>query len=973
MPEPHDLQPDNPENHAMNDDIPDEELRYAPIEEHDSDEDITVSDESDFDAVEEIVLDDSFDAEEETDEDDVDEEPQEETRTFEDLTLSELVGQFVRSPQRTWRALTNVTGTPRESEHRTSVPIPVPQPRPRTTEPIEFDNFTTSDEKPKEGSGFRPSRNQIQLAMYILAVIIALFGSKLLLGEAGVKRTEDNALSVGAPYLWIAFFLWLGAELFGRWESLVDWWNRSDRLTQVRWVLRTIPVFIWLTALLRITDSMTAPEELALSLVQIALGRIFLGVIAWVLIETLVIVIRMTARRNPESVQNWTTPDHIPVPEDNTYTLIPQIRQFPITRIFLFFFAAVTSILVWIGTPANTIPPPIIILWFISAALWGFAFAPLHWNPFDWITEKLDLLRRFSWHDNMGYIAVFVLIMALGIGFRFAQLDSLPSEMTDDHVEKILDSNRVYLGEYNIFFANNGGREPIQMYLMSLISNLPGLDFNHFTLKLLAALQSLITLPILVWLGVELMGKERRRFGIVIGLILAGLVAVSYWHVAITRQALRIVMTPIFTSLLMIFLARAMRYNRRSDFVKAAIVLGFGLYAYQAIRMLPVVVVAGVAIAIMIRNISWRERIVYGVNLGVLVFISFMVFLPMFHYSMEDPGHFWRRTAGRLLGDDLITEQRPDGTIVERRATIEEQAEAFNDNVPILMSNIRNALLMFNWKGDVGWISGVPNEPAMDTYTGAFLILGLAAWLALMIRSRDPVIWLIPVMIFIMLLPSALSIAYPIENPSHTRTSGAIPPAYLIAAFPLAIIAFRFVETFSKRIGTVIAITFVGAIVIFANAQNTSLYFDRYPEIYMQSSYPYTEAGQRLRGFAESDGSFGNAFMIAYPHWWGHRAMGIDAGEPWWPNGIVSLDLVPRFLNDAQFREEKFRLDPDKDMLFFYSPDDEATSLQLKEWFPEGREQEIQSYQPDDKYRLYRVPAIGRETLDEFLTDNIQQ
>ena len=406
-----------------------------------------------------------------------------------------------------------------------------------------------------------------------------------------------------------------------------------------------------------------------------------------------------------------------------------------LTRGTLFIGASICSVLVWLGTPNNQIPPPIIFLWLLSAVLWALVFAPRNWSLFDWATGKVDTFRRIDWRANAWAVVAFVFIMILGVGFRLTQLDSLPSEMTSDHVEKILDSNRVFNGEYNIFFANNGGREPIQMYLMSLFTNLPGLDFNHFTLKLLAAIQSLITLPVLVWMGVEVMGERNRRFGLLVGLIIAGLVAVSYWHVAITRQALRIVMTPLFTALLLIYLSRAMRHNRRSDYIKVALVLGFGLYAYQAVRMLPVVVVVGVVIAIIIRSISWRERLMYGVNLAVLVFISFMVFLPMFHYSLEDPDHFWRRTAGRILGDDLITEQLDDGTMIERQSTPEERIEAFNANVPILMTNVRNALLMFNWKGDVGWISGVPNEPAMDQYTGTFLILGLAAWIVFDVKD----------------------------------------------------------------------------------------------------------------------------------------------------------------------------------------------------------------------------------------------
>jgi len=959
MPEPHDLQPDNMDNNNTDDEIPADELRYAPATPSEPNES------SDYDE----MVSDATDVEEET-------EAEDDHRTFEDLTLAELVGQLWQSPSRTWRAFTNITSAPRESRHTTSVPIPVPsrQRLPSRQQAI-TSTASISPDAGVQGSELRfklqLTRQHVQLGLYILAVIVGLLGSRLLLGPENVKRSEENALMVGAPYLWIAFFIWLGAELFGHWHSLVDWWNRSNRLTQVRWVLRTIPVFVWLTALLRITDSMTAPAELALGLVQVALGRIALGVVLWILIELGVWVIRRIGQNNPQAVSNWTNADSFeavtnPYPEP----LLPNWQHITFTRVMLLITAIASSIVVWIGTPNNTISPPVIAVWFLSAGLWAFTFAPLHWSIFDWATQKLDAVRRFSWHDHWGFILAFVLVMVLGFGFRFYQLDSLPQEMTSDHVEKILDANRVYNGEFNIFFANNGGREPIQMYLMSLFTNLPGLDFNHFTLKLLAAIQSMITLPILVWLGIELIGKDRRKFGIVVGLLLAGLVAVSYWHVAITRQALRIVMTPIFTSLLLIYLARAMRYNRRADFVKTALILGFGLYAYQAVRMLPVVVVAGVTIAILVRQISWRERLVYFVNLSVLVFVSFMVFLPMWHYSTDDPGHFWRRTAGRLLGDDVILEQRPDGTIVERRATTEEQIDAFNANVPILMTNVRNALLMFNWKGDVGWISGVPNDPAMDTYTGTFLILGLAGWGVLMIRSRDPVLWLIPVMIFIMLLPSALSIAYPLENPSHTRTSGTIPPAYLVAALPMAMIAFRFVQVFSKRLGMMIAVVFCGAIIIFANQENTSLYFDVYPPIYLESSYPYSEAGQILRGFAESDGGYGNAFMIAYPHWWGHRAIGIAGGEPWWPNGIVSLDQVPRFMRDAQFREEKFRLDPNKDILFFFSPDDEATSLQLKSWFPEGREQEVQSFHPDDRYMLYRVPFLGDANLSQFLADN---
>ena len=930
-------------------DIPADELRFAPITEP------------------EVI---------ESDDIETTELPDEPEQRFEDLTLADLIGQFFRSPRRTGRALQTVTRASNESQ---STPLYIPTTsraeargqRATPSRPV-FDN---TQDAPKPVSeqilGIFTSKlttQQIQLLLYLLALVVGLIGSSLLMGSPDVRRTEENALSIGAPALWLGFFLWLGAELYGNWSLLVSWWGRIDRLTKVRWLMRIVPLFVWLTALLLFTDSMTAPADFALGLVQTGIGRVFLGLIFWVLIEVAVILVRYMARSNPDLMAQWVilSPK---VPQQPT-SLSDSLRPIWFNRLILLISASISSVLVWLGTPHNQIPLPIILLWFMSALLWSAVFMPTKWSVFDWATNKVDRFRRIDWRANAWAIVAFAVIMCFGVGFRLVDLDTLPPEMTSDHVEKILDAQRVFNGEYNIFFANNGGREPIQMYLMSAFSTLPGLDFNHHTLKLLAALESLITLPVLVWMGIELVGERNRRFGLVVGLLLAGLVAVSYWHVAITRQALRIVMTPFFTALLMIFLSRAMRHNRRSDYIKTALVLGFGLYAYQAVRMLPVVVVAGVGIAILIRSISWRERFMYIVNLAILVFIALMVFLPMLHYSSEDPSHFWRRTAGRLLGDDVITEERDDGSIIERQATTEEQFDAFNKNVPTLMSNVRNALLMFNWKGDVGWISGVPNAPAMDIYTGTFFILGLAAWAVMMLRSRDPVIWLMPVMIFIMLLPSALSIAYPLENPSHTRTSGAIPPVYLIAAIPIALIALRFIENFSRRFGLTVAVIFCSAVIVLANQQNTHLYFDIYPPIYIESSYPYTEAGSVIRGFAESGGSYGNVFMIAYPHWWGHREMGIAAGKPNWPNGIVTLEDVPNFMNIASLKTSEFRLDPEKDLLFFYSTADEATSAQLKKWFPEGREQEIQSYQPDDKYMLFRVPFLGEAGFRHFLANS---
>ncbi len=54
-------------------------------------------------------------------------------------------------------------------------------------------------------------------------------------------------------------------------------------------------------------------------------------------------------------------------------------------------------------------------------------------------------------------------------------------------------------------------------------------------------------------------------------------------------------------------------------------------------------------------------------------------------------------------------------------------------------------------------------------------------------------------------------------------------------------------------------------------------------------------------------------------------------------------------------------------MLFFYSIKDEDTERQLKEWFPTGYASVFQSYQPEDNFKLYRVPALGQAEFINFL------
>lgn len=614
-----------------------------------------------------------------------------------------------------------------------------------------------------------------------------------------------------------------------------------------------------------------------------------------------------------------------------------------------------------------------VMVWVISVVVWLVALAPDGPRFREWLVARWSRLRatfsrelriRFSWT-----LVALLVILAVGAYFRFTALESVPPEMTSDHVEKLLDAQRVLDGNPQVFFPNNGGREPLQMYLVAAFSVISGLGMQFATLKWVSILEGLITLPVLWWMAREIIGEEQPRLGNVVGLLLAALVASSYWHVALSRLALRIVLTPLVMALVMIFLARGMRHNRRADFLKAGVALGIGVYCYQAVRMIPVVVVLGIALAIFTRARNGRERQRYVFNLAALVVISVVIFVPLGRFMLESPNLFWMRTAGRFFGDDVIMETDPDtGVITERDATMEDRLTAFGDNLPVLGQNIRNVLLMFNWKGDVAWINGAPNKPAMDPVTGTFLVLGTAAWVIRLIRRRDVVDWLVIPAAFVMLLPSALSIAFPVENPSATRTSGALPFVYLLAAYGMAMLFVLLQRMWQRRsavwVCAVLAVGFVGI----AYSQNSTLYLGEYHDRYTIAAQPYAQTGRILRGFAESNGSYGNAFMVAYPYWFDHRAIGIEGGRIDWPNGLVTLDKLSEMIqaNDAT----DYAFDPGRAVLFFYNANDTETLEQLREWFPEGNSLLQTTDMAVKDFYTFVAPPPGEAWLADFMVDN---
>jgi hypothetical protein len=208
----------------------------------------------------------------------------------------------------------------------------------------------------------------------------------------------------------------------------------------------------------------------------------------------------------------------------------------------------------------------------------------------------------------------------------------------------------------------------------------------------------------------------------------------------------------------------------------------------------------------------------------------------------------------------------------------------------------------------------------------------------------------------------------PIENPSATRISGTLPLAFMLVALPLAEMVRAAWRLIGGRIGLIVAGVVASGLVVGSYVANQNIYFVDYNQMYIDSSYPYTAGAVYLRAFGDAV-SYGNAFIINRPGWWDYRAVGIDAGEIDYPNGVGSLAELPLFLENARARTDRFAFDVNDDMLFFYAGDDMATHLWLQEKFPSGFWQLVQPYQPEDTFYVFRAPALGEEGYQRFIAD----
>ncbi len=353
------------------------------------------------------------------------------------------------------------------------------------------------------------------------------------------------------------------------------------------------------------------------------------------------------------------------------------------------------------------------------------------------------------------------LIILLAFALRTYQLTEIPPGLTHDEANHGRDSINLLDGVLLFYFPLNYGSEPLYNYVVA--GNMALVGENLFALRYVNAVFGVLVIAAgYLWVN--------WAFGRSTAILAAALIAVSYWPLATSRQALRAGLLPFIATAGVIFFWLIFRWaisdlkNGRPKWksiwwtvLALAICIAATLHTYLAARVL------------------W---LVYPLFLGYLAIVHKSLFRSL-----------WKPVLAGLAGAGLLV--IPMFAYVQANPEAETRLEMLDaplqhliagELLPIL-ENVGQAILAFFRPGfgDQFLAYNIPGRPVLGILSAIFFAVGIigALW-----RWRQPAYAFVLIWFFIGILPSLITGAEAIT----TRNLGALPPTYILPAIGFAVL-----------------------------------------------------------------------------------------------------------------------------------------------------------------------------------------
>ena len=245
-------------------------------------------------------------------------------------------------------------------------------------------------------------------------------------------------------------------------------------------------------------------------------------------------------------------------------------------------------------------------------------------------------------------LVLLIAVLLIAALLRLIALGSVPGPLSHDEAVKgydawsVLHTGRDQYGERLplLFRAIGDYREAALPYLIALAEAVFGA--TDFAVRLPAALAGTALVGGAYLLGAELFGRRA-------GLAAAAFLAISPWHVQVSRLAFRAGLTPVCVTFGLWLLLRAVR--RRSSCVPAGLVLGLSLHTYLGARAFLPLLLLGIVVTYR-RELLGRPRATVAGAAALAAVAAPLVWWGMTHradfFGHTGESSAWREAGGAL-------------------------------------------------------------------------------------------------------------------------------------------------------------------------------------------------------------------------------------------------------------------------------------------------------------------------------------
>ena len=421
-------------------------------------------------------------------------------------------------------------------------------------------------------------------------------------------------------------------------------------------------------------------------------------------------------------------------------------------------------------------------------------------------------------------------LLAFALAFRVYRLEEIPFAIFRDEARHGLLALRLLDDpSYHPLFVGPPINQPLP-YFLAVAGALKTLGTNLFALRIVSALAGALAVPLLY-------GLVREIFGARVGVVAALLLAVSSWHVSISRFAVNYVEPSLFSLPAYWLLWRALPRARVPSLCLAAFLVGLGQYSAHTAKALFIVtaglVTEELVLRVLSRDFAGLRKLACGLSLAAAV--GLVTLSPLFVFVRENPDDYLARA--------------------QQVSVWSHAAATGNSGASLLAQNLRSYALAFHWSGDRNGRHHLPGAPLLDPVAGLGLLAGLFLALARPTsrRHRFLLLWLVAG-----LLPGLLTV----DAPSGLRTIEAAPAVYSAAALGLLALWEGRQSPATPGWRAVPVVVLAGAI-----AWNAWVYFVRMyhsPAVWLSSAAIGTQVGKRL-GELRDRGLLPEQIFLALP------------------------------------------------------------------------------------------------------------